>query len=55
MSGNATMAEYGLQTPGQHLFHDRDTKFCPTFQETMKTGGVTHLQISRAQSEYERL
>ena len=29
---NLTMAEGGFLTPDQHVIHDRDTKFCSTFQ-----------------------
>ncbi len=40
MGRNSTMAEWGFLTPGQHVLHDRDTKFCSAFQETIKAGGV---------------
>lgn len=42
---NATMTEWGFLTPGQHVLHDRDTKFCSTFQETMKAAGVTTIKL----------
>ncbi len=29
--------------PGQPVIHDRDTKYCSTFQETLKSAGVTPL------------
>jgi putative transposase len=27
------------------VIHDRDTKFCPTFQETLKAAGVTPITL----------
>jgi transposase InsO family protein len=45
MARNSTMTEWGFLTPGQHLLHDRDTKFCSTFQETMKAAGVTPIKL----------
>jgi transposase InsO family protein len=45
MARNSTMAEWGFLTPGQHLIHDRDTKFCAAFQETIKAGGVTLIKL----------
>ncbi len=39
------MAEWGFLTPGQHLIHDRDTKFCAPFQETIQAGGVTLITL----------
>jgi transposase InsO family protein len=45
MARNSTMVEWGFLTPGQHVLHDRDTKFCSTFQETLKAAGVTPLTL----------
>ena len=45
MARNATMAEWGFLTPGQQVLHDRDTKFCPAFQETVKAAGVTPIKL----------
>jgi transposase InsO family protein len=45
MARNATMTEWGFLIPGQHLLHDRDTKFCSTFQETLKAAGVTPIKL----------
>ncbi len=45
MARNATMTEWGFLAPGQHLLHDRDTKFCSTFQETLKAAGVTPIKL----------
>ena len=42
---NSTMTEWGFLIPGQHLLHDRDTKFCSTFQETMQAAGVTPIKL----------
>ncbi len=42
---NSTMTEWGFLTPGQHVIHDRDTKFCSTFQETLKEAGVTPITL----------
>ncbi len=41
MARNSTMAEWGFLTPGQPLLHDRDTKFCSAFQETLNAAGIT--------------
>ncbi|MEJ2230286.1 MAG: helix-turn-helix domain-containing protein [Nitrospirales bacterium] len=45
MARNSTMVEWGFLTPGQHVLHDRDTKFCSTFQETLKAAGVTPIKL----------
>ncbi len=45
MARNSTMAEWGFLTPGQHLLHDRDTKFCSAFQETFKAAGITPITL----------
>jgi transposase InsO family protein len=42
---NSTMTEWGFLTPGQHVIHDRDTKFCSTFQETIKAAGVKLVKL----------
>lgn len=39
------MVECGSLIPGQHLPRVRVTKFCPTFQGTMKADGVTLLKL----------
>jgi putative transposase len=38
---NVTMQEWGFLSPGQYLMHDRDTKFCPAFQQIIDDAGVT--------------
>jgi len=35
MARNLTMDEWGILQPGQYLIHDRDTKFCAAFKETL--------------------
>jgi putative transposase len=37
---NVTMEEWGFLSPGQYLIHDRDTKFCPAFQQIIDDAGV---------------
>ena len=38
---NVTMEAWGVLSPGQYLIHDRDGKFCPTFQRIIDEAGVT--------------
>ena len=45
MARNSTMAEWGFLFPGQHMLHDRDSKFCSAFQETVKAAGVTPIKL----------
>ncbi len=45
MARNSTMAEWGFLTPGQHVIHDRDTKFCSAFQETLQAAGITPITL----------
>ena len=45
MARNITMVEWGFLTPNQHLLHDRDTKFCSAFRETLKAAGVTPIKL----------
>jgi putative transposase len=42
---NVTMANWGFLVPGQYLIHDRDGKFCPTFQQTIDAAGVTRVPL----------
>jgi putative transposase len=42
---NVTMAEWGFLAPGQYLIHDRDSQFCPTFQQTIDAAGVTRVRL----------
>jgi putative transposase len=42
---NVTMEEWGVLSPGQYLIHDRDGKFCPTFQRIIDEAGVTRVPL----------
>jgi putative transposase len=42
---NVTMAEWGFLSSGQYLIHDRDGKFCPTFQQTIDAAGVKRVPL----------
>jgi putative transposase len=42
---HVTMEEWGCLAPGQYLIHDRDGKYCPTFQQIIDTAGVTRVPL----------
>jgi len=42
---NVTMEEWGYLSPGQYLIHDRDGKYCPTFQQIIDDGGVQRVPL----------
>ena len=42
---NVTMADAGFLSPGQYLLRDRDSKFTPTFDETLKAAGVKAVKL----------
>jgi transposase InsO family protein len=42
---NVTMEEWGCLSPGQYLIHDRDTKFCATFQQIIDAAGVERVVL----------
>jgi transposase InsO family protein len=42
---NLTMDEWGVLKPGQYLIHDRDTKFCVSFQQILDGAGVKRLPL----------
>jgi putative transposase len=42
---NATLEELGCLHPCRYLLHDRDTKFCESFREVLKAGGVKPLKL----------
>jgi transposase InsO family protein len=42
---NVTMADWGFLAPGQYLIHDRDSKYCPAFQQIIDTAGVQRLPL----------
>src|ERR1700686_4888736 len=45
MARNATLEELGYLHPCRYLLHDRDTKFCESFREVLKAGGVKPLRL----------
>ena len=45
MARNATMEELGCLHPCRYLLHDRDSKFCESFREVLKAGGVEPLKL----------
>jgi putative transposase len=42
---NMTMDEWGFLSPGQYLIHDRDSKFCPAFRQTIDDAGVKRVPL----------
>ena len=40
MARNATLEDMGYLRGCRYVLHDRDTKFCPDFRETLAAGGV---------------
>src|SRR2546427_6455030 len=42
---NVTMEDWGCLAPGQYLIHDRDTKFCPAFQQIIDAAGVRRVPL----------
>ena len=42
---NVTMEEWGFLSPGQYLIHDRDTKYCPAFQQLIDEAGVERVVL----------
>jgi putative transposase len=42
---NVTMETWGFLSPGQYLIHDRDTKFCPAFQQIIDDAGVKRVPL----------
>ena len=42
---NLTMGEWGVLKSGQYLIHDRDAKFCPSFQQLLDGAGVKRLPL----------
>jgi putative transposase len=42
---NVTMEEWGCLSPGQYLIHDRDTKFCATFQRIIDDVGIERVVL----------
>ena len=42
---NVTMERWGFLSPGHYLIHDRDTKFCPAFQQLIEDAGVERVVL----------
>src|SRR2546425_1167706 len=42
---NATMEAWGFLSRGQYLIHDRDSKYCPTFQQLIDAAGITRVPL----------
>src|SRR5215510_378252 len=45
MAHNVTMEEWGFLSYGQYLIHDRDTKYCPAFQQIIDGAGITRVPL----------
>ena len=45
MARNVTMSECGFLTSKKYLLHDRDTKYCASFQNLIETGNVKPIQL----------
>ena len=42
---NMTMEEWGFLAPGQYRIHDRDAKFCATFQQIIDAASVERVVL----------
>ena len=42
---NLTMTDVGFLVDHRYLIHDRDGKYCPAFDDTIKDGGVTPVRL----------
>ncbi len=42
---NLTMADVGFLVDHQYVIHDRDSKYCPAFDDTLRGGGVTPVRL----------
>ena len=47
MARNATLEHWGYLNPCRYVLHDRDTKFCALFRDTLATAKVKCLALSR--------
>jgi hypothetical protein len=45
MARNATGEAWGFLDQRRYALHDRETKFCPAFRETLKAGGIKPIQL----------
>ena len=55
MARNATLEELGFLHPCQYLLHDRDTKFCESFRESVEGRGSKAVEVASQESESERI
>jgi transposase InsO family protein len=42
---NVTMEAWDVLAPGQSLIHERDGKYCPTFQQIIDAAGITRIPL----------
>ena len=45
MARNATGEEWGFLEQRRYALHDRDTKFCSVFRDTLAAGGIKPIQL----------
>ena len=45
MARNATGETWGFLNQPRYALHDRDTKFCSVFRETLAAGGIKPIQL----------
>jgi putative transposase len=45
LARNATMADVGFLSPTRYLIHDRDSKFCASFQLTIEAVGIKTVKL----------
>ena len=45
MARTVTMETWGFLAPGQYLIHDRDGKYCPTFQQIIDASGIKRIPL----------
>src|SRR5215472_1178041 len=45
MARNATGEEWGFLEQRRYALHDRDTKFCSVFRDTLAAGGIQQIQL----------
>jgi hypothetical protein len=41
------MADWGILSPGHYLLHDRDGKYCPTFQQMPNEESVKQSEATK--------
>jgi len=45
MARNLTMADMGFLDGSRYLLHDRDSKFCASFEQIIRWGGVAPVKL----------